>query len=136
MKSHFLPGLLLTAILYSCAGSKPGPASGSKAVEVGIDLVNVDADRVRVTVTPPAQTGDVATYNFPKIIPGTYAIADYGRYVQDIQAFDKKGKALRVTRTDSNTVSISPAKKLARISYLVGDTFDTEVESDPFWRKQ
>lgn len=135
MKSHFLPGILLTALLYSCAGSKPGPASGSKAVEVGIDLVNVDADRVRVTVTPPPQTGDVATYQFPKIIPGTYAIADYGRYVQDIQAFDKKGKALHVTRTDSNTVTISPARKLARISYLVGDTFDTEEESDPFSEK-
>ncbi|WP_353719932.1 hypothetical protein [Dyadobacter sp. 676] len=136
MKSHFLPGLLLTALLYSCAGSKPGRVSNAnQPVEVDIDLVNVTADRVRVTVRPPAQTGEVANYQFPKIIPGTYAIADYGRYVRDIQAFDRKGKPLRVTRTDSNTVAISPGKKLARISYLVSDTFDTEEESDPFAEK-
>ncbi|ACT92803.1 M61 family metallopeptidase [Dyadobacter fermentans] len=133
MKIQFLSALCVSAMLYGCAGSKPGPAaSGANTMDVSIDLVNVQSDRVRVTVTPPAQSEETATYNFPKIIPGTYAIADYGRYISNIEAFDKKGKPLRITRTDSNTVSITPGRKLARLSYLVDDTFDTEKESDTF----
>lgn len=133
MKQNPVACLVLSTMLYACAGSKQGPVrSGAKAIEVGIDLVNIDADRVRVKVTPPAQRDAVVTYQFPKIIPGTYAIADYGRYVEDIRAFDKKGKALNVIRTDSNTVTVSPGRKLAYLSYLVNDTFDSEGSSDTF----
>lgn len=118
--------------LCACSASKlPNGASGD-AVQVGIDLENVDSDRVRVKVTPPRQKAGPVSYHFPKIIPGTYAIADYGRYVDDVKAFRKNGSELKITRTDSNTVVIDNARQLAYLTYLVNDTFDSEESSDPF----
>ncbi len=67
----------------------------------------------------------------PKIIPGTYSIADYGRYIEDFKAFDKAGNLLPVSRTDTNTWVISKAQGLSKINYLVNDTYDSE-EGDAF----
>lgn len=107
-----------------------------KVVSITIDLTNVQNDKVRVEVRPPAIPADELSYHFARIIPGTYAIADYGRFVEDITAYDASGKALPVKRTDSNTVLISGARRLTRLSYLVNDTFDSETGVDVFGAKE
>jgi predicted metalloprotease with PDZ domain len=118
--------LAATLLLASCSSSRRTAVSKGETVQVALDLVNVQNDQVRVSVTPPAFNTPTATYQLAKIIPGTYAIADYGRYVSDFRAVDKSGKALPVSRTDSNTWVISGAESLARIEYLVDDTYDSE----------
>ena len=123
------------AWLCACSASKSPNGVSRDVVQVSIDLENVDSDRVRVKVVPPRQKSGPVSYHFPKIIPGTYSIADYGRYIDDIKAFKKDGSEIKVTRTDSNTVVIDDAKRLAYISYLVNDTFDNEESSDPFSEK-
>jgi predicted metalloprotease with PDZ domain len=134
MRLHILTLSLALIWLSGCSTSKKSgeKLSKSDAVKVSIDLVNVESDQVKVTVTAPRQTASTVAYHFPKIIPGTYAIADYGRYVTDIKAFDKNEKELKTTRTDSNTVTIEDAKRLAKISYLVNDTFDNEADNGTF----
>ena len=67
-----------------------------------------------------------------KIIPGTYSIADYGRYLEDVQAFDAAGSTLPISKTTTNTWLISDAKDLDHISYLVNDTYDSEEDANPF----
>jgi predicted metalloprotease with PDZ domain len=94
-------------------------------VQVSINLNDVKEDKVLVTITPKITTEDV-TYSIPKIVPGTYSIDDYGKYIEEFKAFDSKGIALIVTKTDDNTWNIKNAKSLAKITYLVNDTFDTE----------
>jgi predicted metalloprotease with PDZ domain len=99
-----------------------------------VDLTNVSDDRLFVELSVPALSENEITFYMPKIIPGTYAIADYGRFVNDFKALDKKGKDLPVERTDTNSWKIKNAKKLVRISYWVDDTFDTEVDGpEIFW---
>ena len=98
------------------------PADTSYLVEV--DLINIKNDRVMVKVFPPKLHGDTAVYNMPKIVPGTYSISDFGRFIKDLYAFDEGGKELNVTRLDTNRWAIVPAKKLHHISYWVDDTFD------------
>lgn len=99
-----------------------------------VDLTKVVNDRVYVELSPPAITTSEATFYLPKIVPGTYAIADYGRYVQEFTAVDKKGNKLPVEKTDDNTWKIKNASKLAKISYWVDDTFDTTVAGpEIFW---
>lgn len=134
MRLHTLTFSLAVIWLCGCSPTKNagGKLSKNDAVRVSIDLVNVESDRVKVTVTAPTQKTSSISYHFPKIIPGTYAVADYGRYVENFQAFDKYGKELHTTRTDSNIVMIEDAKRLAKISYHVNDTFDNEDESDTF----
>ncbi len=114
------------AFLSSCSSSRRTASSASDIVQVSLDLVNVQDDQVRVNITTPAISGNTVTYQLAKIIPGTYAIADYGRYVRDFKAFDGSGNSLPVSMTDSNTWVISQAGTLKKISYLVNDTYDSE----------
>ncbi|MDI1256424.1 MAG: peptidase M61 [Flavobacterium sp.] len=95
-------------------------------VTVAIDLNIVKNDKVMVTVTPPKTDADKITYFIPKIIPGTYSEDDYGKYVDELKAFDAKGNELAVTKSDDNSWAISNAKKLVKITYWVNDTFDIE----------
>lgn len=99
-----------------------------------VDLTRVVDDRVQVTLVPPPVKEKEITFFFPKIIPGTYAIADYGRYVADFKALDKKGRELRVEKIDENSWKIRNANKVAQITYWVDDTWDTP-RSGPeiFW---
>jgi predicted metalloprotease with PDZ domain len=119
--------IVCVSLLTACSGSRRVSATGAEAVEVSLDLVNITNDKVRVSVTPPAISSTTITYQLAKIIPGTYAIADYGRYVEEFRAIDKSGNPLPVSRTDSNTWVISQANKLKNITYLVNDTYDSET---------
>ncbi|ELR72924.1 peptidase, M61 (glycyl aminopeptidase) family protein [Fulvivirga imtechensis AK7] len=92
-----------------------------------IDLTRVNNDKVYVELAPPSIKQDEITFYLPKIIPGTYSIADYGRMVSDFQAFDKKGRLLEIERLDNNSWKIRKANKLAKISYWVDDTYDTPI---------
>ena len=128
MNKHILFVLMIAAALTSCSTTRKTTASnGPTSLKATIDLVDVQNDQVRVTVTPPAINTTTATYRFARIIPGTYAIADYGRYIEDFKALDASGNALATNRTDSNTWVISDARKLASVTYLVNDTYDNET---------
>ena len=93
-----------------------------------IDLTNVVDDKVFVELTVPNVEGDILTFHFPKMIPGTYSIEDYGRFVSAFKALNKKGKSLPVKKINDNTWEISKAKKLVSITYWIEDSYDTELE--------
>ncbi|MEO8239460.1 MAG: peptidase M61 [Flavobacterium sp.] len=116
----------LAAAFWSC---KTGSGSGSaknNTVAVNINLTDVKDDKVLVTVTVPEIKKDEVVYSIPKTVPGTYSTDNYGKYSSDFKAFDAKGNTLTAKRIDDNSWSVSDAKKLKTITYLVGDTFDTE----------
>ena len=131
MKRIFF-ALAFASIFWSCktvgtttTTSKPT----TESVAVAINLNDIKDDKVMVTVTSPKITVDEVTYSIPKIVPGTYSIDNYGKYIEDFKAFDSKGNLLPITKTDDNTWSIKNAKTVAKVTYLVNDTFDTEKGS-------
>jgi predicted metalloprotease with PDZ domain len=127
MNRNFILGLLVAAALSSCSTARKAvDTSTTASLKATIDIAQVQNDKVRVTVIPPALPSGTATYQFAKIIPGTYAIADYGRYIEDLKALDASGNAIAVSMKDSNTWVISDGGKLASLSYLVNDTYDVE----------
>jgi predicted metalloprotease with PDZ domain len=91
-----------------------------------IDLTNVVDDKLFVELSTPPIAASEITFFLPKIIPGTYSIEDYGRYVSDLKALDKKGKSLVVEKTSTNSWKIKNASKLNKITYWVDDTYDTD----------
>ncbi len=117
--------LALAVTFWSCKTGSTGAAK-SNTVDVNINLTDVKDDKVLVTVTPPAIKTDEIVYSIPKTVPGTYSTDNYGKFAEDFKAFDAKGTALTVKRIDDNSWSISNAKTLKKITYLVNDTFDTE----------
>lgn len=127
MKKSILKIFLLGIMLWGC-GSQNSSTTSARKNEINgtIDLVNVMDDKVKVIVKPAAINVSTISYQLPRIIPGTYAIADYGRYIEDFKAYDKSGKSLTVTKSDVNTWEIANANQLASVEYWVNDTFDTE----------
>jgi len=105
-------------------------AQKGKEVKVAIDLKDIKDDKVMVTVIPQPLDTETTTYYVPKIIPGTYSEDNYGKWIEGFKAYDKKGKELTVVKDDDNSWKISGAKKLAKVTYLVNDTFDNETQQE------
>jgi predicted metalloprotease with PDZ domain len=99
-----------------------------------VDLTNVNDDKLFVALKTPPITKAEIIFNLPKIIPGTYSIEDYGRFVSDLKAVDKKGAALPVEKIGTNSWKIKDATKLSKITYWIEDSFDSKLgEPEIFW---
>lgn len=98
-----------------------------------LNLSTVENDRLTVKLAVPLMKKDSVLFHLPKIVPGTYAIHNYGAFVHNLTAFDKAGKILPVTRKDKNSWLIGDAKKLSSLTYEVDDTWQTpEIKEDVF----
>ncbi|MFV8440669.1 peptidase M61 [Flavobacterium sp. LB2P44] len=121
--------LAFASAIWSCQTATTATKTSksvSDVVQVGINLIDIKDDKVMVSITAPKIILEEVTYSVPKIVPGTYSIDDYGKYIEDFKAFDSKGNILATAKTDENTWTIKNAKTLVKITYLVNDTFDTE----------
>lgn len=124
MRKIFI-AVVAIAFLGSCATYKSG-SSKKNLIEVGIDLNTVVDDKVQVQVDPKKIREKTIVYQIPAIVPGTYGISDYGKFVSDFKAYDYKGNEMTVQKLDTNSWQIDNAKKLDKVSYWVEDTFDSE----------
>jgi predicted metalloprotease with PDZ domain len=123
MKKIVLAVMLTASLTGYNANAQKNAAS---QVLVSMDLNVVKDDRVMVTVMPPKSSATEMTYHIPKIIPGTYSEDDYGQFIVDFKALDKKGNELESVKLDVNSWSIKNATKVAKITYWVNDTYDSE----------
>lgn len=123
MKKLFLSIIVAAAFSFNTTAQKKAPV---QEVKVTIDLNKVQNDKVMVTVIPPAFSGNDIVYHFPKTVPGTYSTDNYGKLIDDLKAFDKNGKELVVSKTDENSWTLSNPKSIAKITYWVNDTYDSE----------
>ncbi|RMB60445.1 peptidase M61 [Dokdonia sinensis] len=126
----FLYLITLSILLVSC-GSKNVIVENT-TVKATINLVDVVDDKIKVSISPASITTDEITFFIPETVPGTYSDDDYGKFIENVQAFDSNNKALKVDKTSDNTWQISNAKQLAKLSYLVNDTYDIESTHEVF----
>lgn len=99
-----------------------------------IDLTNVVDDKLYVELIPPTIKEQEIIFYFPKMIPGTYAIENYGRFVSKLEVLDKKGSKLSLKKLDEDSWLIKNANKAVKISYWIEDSFDTKLKGpEVFW---
>ncbi len=98
-----------------------------------IDLTKMADKKLYVELIPPQLSEDKIIFSLPKIVPGTYSIYDFGRFVEDFKAMDVNGNSLAVTRLDNNSWEIENSQKLAKIIYKVNDTFHPKKRSNPIF---
>ncbi|WP_292009661.1 peptidase M61 [Chryseobacterium sp.] len=101
----------------------------AQSIKTNIDLVNIKDDKVAVSMEFPKMKSSTVKFHFPKTVPGTYSVDDYGRFIEGIQFFDNKGKELAYTKVDNNTYSLKNAQTLSKVTYFVNDSFDEEMDS-------
>ena len=140
MNTRILSALLMVGVLLaSCNPTKnaTNDLATSLPIETSIDFANINNDRAPVTINPGRFTVKTVTYRLPRVIPGTYSVSDFGKYVDDFKAIDYKGNEMEVSKVDINSWTITNAKQLDKITYLVNDTFDIEItggigQDEPF----
>ncbi|AFM05401.1 putative protease with the C-terminal PDZ domain [Bernardetia litoralis DSM 6794] len=114
-----------TAILYSYQLD----LTKSKDDKVPVELLLKDL----ATFKASSETlkGDSISFFMPKIVPGTYHIYDFGRFLSDFKVLDKEGNEIGFTHPNENEWRF-PAKNVYKITYLVDDTFDSKEENKVF----
>ena len=122
IKSNIFVALLLFAVTFM------HKASAQNAYHYAVDLNKVANDTLDVELLAPKLQEGVLTFCFPKIIPGTYAISDYGKFVSNVKAFNKAGKLLPVKKLSENKWKITNASGLVRLTYKLTDIFDTDIK--------
>jgi len=95
-----------------------------------VNLQNVQDDHLFVELWVPPVTAETIEFHIPKIVPGTYSISDFGRFLSEVKAFDANGKELSIEKVATNRWKITNAKTLKKISYWVEDSFDADVEEN------
>lgn len=87
-----------------------------------VDLTAIKNDKIKVTLTPPKIMVDEVIFRMPKMVPGTYKIYNFGRFVSDFRVV-----GANFTKLDENSWKITGASKMTSIEYWVEDTWDTEI---------
>ncbi len=117
MKKVFLSLITLSTLIYSFAQTEK--------YEVSIDLTASANDKLPVVIKTPAVSTDTVEYHMPKIVPGTYSISDFGRFVSEFKASDAEGNELPVEKITTNKWRIISNGQLKEISYLMDDTWES-----------
>jgi predicted metalloprotease with PDZ domain len=123
--SFFLTGLFSFSNSYS-------QTVQNENYQYYIDLNNVENDQISVELITPKISSDVALFRLPAMVPGTYKVYDFGRFVSDLKAFDESGNELSISKQDVNTWEISGAVNLYKITYKADDTFDDTTGKSVF----
>jgi predicted metalloprotease with PDZ domain len=116
----------LSAILPLAGFAQFDPIQSDEECKVHIDLTQIVDDRVKVEFVVPILMEDEVIYNMPRMVPGTYKVYDFGRFVNDLVAIGGRGDTLEVERLNTNQWKIKDAKQLYKIVYLADDTYDGE----------
>ncbi len=126
----FLYSLAIICSLYACKSVQI--TETDQPVIAQLDLVNVQNDKVKVSVDPDRFSSETTTFYIPKTVPGTYSLDNYGKFIEGFQAIDYQGNELEYTQIDDNSWSISNARDLDKVAYWVNDSYDQEDEGGVF----
>ena len=124
--NYFSKKLLFVSISFACSTAS---LTAQNTYKYSVDLNNVVNDQLTVELLAPAISKQEIRFYLPKIVPGTYMNSNYGKYIHNLQAFDKTGKTLTIKQQDDNSWEIKNANELYRLSYNVEDTWDSEIKN-------
>lgn len=98
----------------------------AQTYEYKVDLNQVKDDKIQVELKVPKLKQKDLYFHLPAMVPGTYSVYDFGRFVSNFEALDADGKALTVEHPDANTWKIINGRTAATIKYQIEDTWDTD----------
>ncbi|UKJ06575.1 peptidase M61 [Solitalea lacus] len=104
--------------------SMVAPVFAQQPYHYKVDLTKASKNTVQVTLRTPKMSKKEVNFLMPAIIPGTYMLSNFGRFISNLKAYDKKGKELPVAHEKlSNSWKIGKATRLDNVSYTVEDTW-------------
>ena len=103
MKNVIPPFFVLFVIWALSTFRLSGQENMEPKIVASIDLTMAANDKVPVMVNPDSLDVDLVVYRLPKVVQGTYAIGNYGRFIEQFKAFDYDGNELLVLQMDANS---------------------------------
>ena len=97
-----------------------------------LDLRRVVDDRLKVKIDLPSVIDETIEFQLPRVVPGTYSVYDFGRFVSNFQAWDSTGTVLPSKSLIENRWQIKYAQSLAYVTYEVDDTYDATLDNAVF----
>ncbi|MFN6038292.1 MAG: peptidase M61, partial [Bacteroidota bacterium] len=91
-----------------------------------IDISKINNDEIKVRLSVPELKSKIVRFCFPAMVPGTYSIYDFGRFVKNFNVLDKNKKKISFEKKDVNTFLINDASEISEINYTVEDSWDTK----------
>lgn len=130
---------LLTMLVINACSPKTGEmikqkseaSFAKKPIATSINLTAIDNDRLRIKLDPGNFSSDTVLFRLPRVVQGTYAVSNFGSFIDDFKAYAYDGTVLQADSTDMNTWMIPNATSLDRVEYLVNDTYDIEQTAKP-----
>ena len=95
-----------------------------------IDLSNPVDDLFHVTVSPVGLSSKDSIFCFVSIVPGTYSISDFGRFVKTFNAYDINGIILKTRKKSTNQWVINSPERISKIVYDIEDSFDSQIDNN------
>jgi predicted metalloprotease with PDZ domain len=118
-----LLSLIVIALFFAGASLSAQKTADYRELQVSTNLNQLENGKLRVVIKSPTKNQDTLIYAMPKIVPGTYSIANYGLMISEMEARDQKNNLMAVVSLDENRWMITGAKNLASITYLAAPTF-------------
>lgn len=101
----------------------------TNSYKASLDLNNVVDDKLMVSIEVPPVSASEIEYQMPKIVPGTYSIYDFGRFLTEFKALDAAGNELPVEVITENRWLIKNAGSLKKVQYWVEDSYDSQKDN-------
>ena len=96
LSSKFALCIAATFLVSGCAALKNTTPDRLDYIQASVDLVAMNDDRVQVQITPPKINAEEITFYIPQIVPGTYEYSNFGRFLENVQAYDSQGNELSI----------------------------------------
>lgn len=103
-------------------------ASAQQMYDYSVDLNDCPNDQLSIQLKTPKFTSDTVVFSLPQMVPGTYEVYNFGRFVSGMIALDSVGNELPINKLGLSSWQIQHAKDLRTIRYKVEDTWDTELK--------
>ncbi|MFI5211541.1 MAG: hypothetical protein ACHQIH_01550, partial [Ignavibacteria bacterium] len=113
--------LLYSPVLFSQQESKL-PQTDFNRLYLDLNKAT-DDHKIFVEQIAPFIKEESVEFHIPKIVPGTYVINNFGRFISDLKAVDIVGNELNVQQLDTNRWKITNAMNLYKVTFWVEDTY-------------
>jgi predicted metalloprotease with PDZ domain len=123
---------VLSAAFFLFLNSAYSQISQNDSYQFYVNLKNVHNKTLTVELVAPKISAETIQYRFPAMVPGTYSVYDFGRFIHNLKAYDISGNELAVTKGDVNAWTISDAKNIYKLTYDVEPTFESTQENPVF----
>ena len=134
MRKLLINTVIIFAIIFPALTLNAQDITQDKDYHYWLDLTAISNDQATVTLVTPVVSEESIILYFPKVIPGTYRIADFGRFISSVKAYAKDGSELPVEKIEVNGWKISNATSLYKITYTLDDTFDAIITENPIYK--